>query len=226
MKAKVWKILAIVLATAVILCTAVGCGDRNGDKNGSSAVSSEDTSKASPEEPSKASSESKAESHETSEERSEENLDVYFADISEQDAVAKALEELGPSWKAESSEQGSYDGTDVWIIIAVNEEDGQEKTAYVSGSLCRVDDADGADTGSEQYIGSWYYNVGDNYMGMTILEDGTVQANANEIERTMLGSWREENGKLIVTLYGEDMAYTYDGEHLVEDDSGRVFFRE
>ena len=69
------------------------------------------------------------------------------------------------------------------------------------------------------------YNVGSAYMSMLFEADGTVQAVANEINGTMLGTWYADGDRVIVTIYGGDTGYTFDGEHLVEDESGRVFFK-
>ena len=85
-------------------------------------------------------------------------------------------------------------------------------------------EAEAADD-SARFVGEWEYNVGSAYMSMILEADGNVQAAANEINGTMLGTWYADGDRVIVTIYGADTGYTFDGEHLVEDESGRVFFK-
>ena len=63
-------------------------------------------------------------------------FDVYFANVSEQDAGMIALNNIGEGWFIVSTYQGSYQGVDAWAIVLRNEESGTTRTAYVNGGDC------------------------------------------------------------------------------------------
>lgn len=66
-----------------------------------------------------------------------------------------------------------------------------------------------ADTMTEEMmLGTWEYNVGSSYMGLQLLDNGSAFINANEIDRTMIGTWVvEDNSKLKLTYWGESSYY-------------------
>ncbi len=170
MKSKAPVIFAGILA-AITVCACVGCGNSGKEAGSSSAASSASSSETSSSEASSSEASSPASSSEASSSgasttESKDSSDgsssdgsgnAEYAGISEQDAVTKALDEAGSgSWKATGSSKGTYDEQEAWIVALVNEDDGQEKTAFVSGSFCNyaIAESESSDSsGSADYAG-------------------------------------------------------------------------
>lgn len=61
--------------------------------------------------------------------------DVYYANVSEQDAGMIALGRMGEGWSIIAYSQGTYEGFEAWVVT-LSGPDGQTVRAYVNGSDC------------------------------------------------------------------------------------------
>ncbi len=82
------------------------------------------------------------------------------------------------------------------------------------------------ETNRDEVIGTWEYNVGSNYIGMTLFENGSVHIESTESDEIEYGTWSIDKATVTVVMVSGTKVYTYDGSNLIDvDDPGHVFFR-
>ena len=101
MKSKMWKIIAVAMAAAMIACVGAGCAkndSKSDESSKTSAASTADTSKT----------ESKTESAEESKTESAEESKAESAEESEAESAEESVEESGESSQEESIDTEAY----------------------------------------------------------------------------------------------------------------------
>lgn len=73
-------------------------------------------------------------------------------------------------------------------------------------------------------VGSWTYNVGSNYMGISFKENGAAIVAANELARSQIGSWTIRNNKVKLNIFGADSYYVFKNGILYNEEHPSQFF--
>ncbi len=200
MSSKLWRIIAVTMASAVIVCAGTGCGKKGENQQDSnttqssetiSTVSSEEKSSAVSEEASTAvSSASSVDSTEVSLQTSLEEADSSTEESAEESVEASAEE---PS-----------------------EEDSAEEPSEMLPTLTSAD-----------VIGQWESQSETASMGFTLLENGEAEIQGDEITGSVSGTWEIADGQVKLTVSGEVTVLNPEDGRLVDaEDSSLAFTRK
>ena len=201
MKSNFWKVLAVALAAATIVCVGAGCAnnDSKGKESSTSSSASSDASK----------DESKDESGEAS--KSEE---------SKSESADEDKEKDDEDSKADSDEDDDEDSDEE------NDEDSEEKDDEDEDSDEDTDedtdeDSDEGDTDNEtdeKFVGSWECNVGGEYIGITTKSDGSAEY-VDVHGNTAPARWTVEDGYICIRAAGGLQKLSYSDGSLVDVDN-------
>ena len=190
MKSKVWKLLAVAMAAALIACAGAGCGNKDNKSQQSSTTSAASTteSAASAEESKK--EESKAEESKKEESKTEESK-------TEESKTEESKTEESSEEPSEESEEES-------------EQESEEESEEESPAATEITAADVA--------GCYEYGTGDQYIGFILSDDGNLNYRTSN-GYTMNGKWALEGTKVTMHIAGGAQSVEYQDGKLV-DDSG------
>lgn len=103
----------------------------------------------------------------------------------------------------------------------------EENTSSTVSQVSAETGSTESEEGSRTVVGAWINGTQEEYMRMSLYEDGTVLASASNLANRTFGSWTVSGDKVTITLYGGDDVYTYQNDQLVSDnDPSFVFVRD
>ena len=187
MRSKLWKVIAVAMAAAMLACVSAGCAKNESKTQDSSAASVTST-------------ESKADESKADESKADESkADESKADESKADE-SKPDESTPDESTEENSTEESAEGS---------EEESTEESAEDS-------DVNTADFTAEDIVGNWEFNVGDSYSGLILGEDGSAVARyINGF--SLGGTWELNDGVIAVKIAGGVQNFTFTDGKLVDN---------
>ena len=203
MRSKLWKVIAVAMAAAMLACVSAGCAKNESKTQDSSAASVTST-------------ESKAEESKADESKADESkADESKADESKEDE-SKADESKADESKADES-KADESKPDESTPDESTEENSTEESAEGSEEESTEDsDVNTADFTAEDIVGNWEFNVGDSYSGLILGEDGS--AVARYINGFSLGgTWELNDGVIAVKIAGGVQNFTFADGKLVDN---------
>ncbi len=198
MRSKLWKVIAVAMAAAMLACVSAGCAKNESKTQDSSAAPVTST-------------ESKADESKADESKADESkADESKADESKADE-SKADESKADESKADESKP------DESTPDESTEENSTEESAEGSEEESAEDsDVNTADFTAEDIVGNWEFNVGDSYSGLILGEDGS--AVARYINGFSLGgTWELNDGVIAVKIAGGVQNFTFADGKLVDN---------
>ena len=200
MKSKIWKVIAVAMAAAMIACVGAGCAKNDSKSNeGSktSVASTADTSKT----------DSKTESSEESKTESKEESKTESSEESQAESKEESKTESSEESQTESKEESMTESSEESV------EESGETSEDVSTDYEAYSD----------YFGSWEFNVGSEYVGLIINSDGSAEykdASGNSVP----ARWTVEDGKLCVRAAGGLQKFDFADDKLVDTDNSHAYF--
>ncbi len=207
MKSKIWKVIAVAMAAAMIACVGAGCAKNDSKSNeGSktSVASTTDTSKT----------ESKTESAEGSKTESKEESKTESAEESKTESKEESKTESAEESQTESKDESTTESTEE------SNTESTESSVEESGETSEEGSTDYE--AYANYFGAWEFNAGSAYVGLILNSDGSAvykDASGNSVP----ARWTVEDGKLCVRAAGGLEKFDYADDKLVDTDNGQPY---